>query len=219
MKKEQRQTLREILGAISEEDIKERSIIACNLLCGQPEFQKAEIMMTFLSLAREIDTSSLVLRAWMERTRVLAPKVSWEQRRMLPIEITSLTQDIRDTPVGIREPAGGSPIPVANIDLVIVPGLVWGHQRVAIHLRQPRDPRTQQQPLHAEVVIRCNLIGQRGTRSDQRHLPTQHVYKLGKFVDLQPAHDSPDRRDLRMIQRHEFFGVRRAVAAHGAKLG
>ena len=123
MKKEQRQTLREILGAISEEDIKERSIIACNLLCGQPEFQKAEIMMTFLSLAREIDTASLVLRAWMERTRVLAPKVSWEQRRMLPIEITSLTQDIRDTPVGIREPSGGTPIPVANIDLVIVPGL------------------------------------------------------------------------------------------------
>ena len=123
MKRDLRQKLREILAAIPEEEIRERSIRACYLLCDQPEFKKAEIMMTFLSLAHEIDTSPLVLRAWMERTRVLAPKVSWEQRRMLPIEVTSLTQDIRDTPMGIREPAGGTPIPVANIDLVIVPAL------------------------------------------------------------------------------------------------
>jgi 5-formyltetrahydrofolate cyclo-ligase len=42
---------------------------------------------------------------------------------MLPIEIRSLSDDVSETPLGIREPAQGVPIPVANIDLVVVPGL------------------------------------------------------------------------------------------------
>jgi 5-formyltetrahydrofolate cyclo-ligase len=55
--------------------------------------------------------------------RILAPKVSWEQRRMLPIEIRSLSDDVSDSPLGLREPAQGMPIPVGSIDMVIVPGL------------------------------------------------------------------------------------------------
>ena len=79
--------------------------------------------MVFLSLPTEIDTTSLVLHAWRDMKRVLAPKVSWEQRRMLPIEIKSLSDNVSESPLGIREPAQGVPFPVANIDLVIVPGL------------------------------------------------------------------------------------------------
>src|SRR5262249_32198383 len=60
---------------------------------------------------------------WRDIKRVLAPRVSWEQRRMLPIEINSLTSDIHEGNMGIREPLEGMPIPVFEIDLVIVPGL------------------------------------------------------------------------------------------------
>jgi len=79
--------------------------------------------MVFLSMPHEIDTSSLVLQAWAERKRVLAPRISWEQRRLLPTEIRSLTDNISRTALGIREPTSGVPIPVADIDLVVVPGL------------------------------------------------------------------------------------------------
>jgi 5-formyltetrahydrofolate cyclo-ligase len=79
--------------------------------------------MVFLSLPTEIDTTPLVLHAWRDHKRVLAPKVSWEQRRMLPIEIQSLSDDVSESPLGIREPAQGVPIPVGSIDLAIVPGL------------------------------------------------------------------------------------------------
>ncbi len=47
---------------------------------------------------------------------------------MLPIEIRSLTSDVRDGMMGIREPLAGFPIPVADIDLVIVPGLGFDQQ-------------------------------------------------------------------------------------------
>lgn len=125
MKKDLRQKLRSVLAGIPAEEVAARSHRACEHLFAQPEFAKAEIVMVFLSLATEIDTSPIVLRAWQQRKRVLAPKVSWGQRRMLPVEIRSLTDDLAETTMGIREPLSGIPFPIPLIDLVIVPGLAF----------------------------------------------------------------------------------------------
>ena len=76
----------------------------------------------------EIDTSPIVLRCWQDRKRVLAPKVSWNQRRMLPVEIRSLTEDLMITGMGIREPISGIPFPITLLDLVIVPGMGFDGQ-------------------------------------------------------------------------------------------
>ena len=118
IKKQTRQRLRQILAAISPDEVARRSQLACELLCQQREYRKAEVLMVFLSLPKEIDTTLLVLRAWQDRKRVLAPKVSWEQRRMLPIEIDSLSQNLSTSQMGLR-------------DLVVVPGLgfdPFGHR-------------------------------------------------------------------------------------------
>lgn len=79
--------------------------------------------MVFLSLPSEPDTTPIVLRAWQDGKRVLAPKVSWNQRRMLPMEIRSLTDDLVTSTMGIREPISGVPFPISLLELVIVPGL------------------------------------------------------------------------------------------------
>lgn len=123
IKKEIRQQLRAKMAAISPAVLHERSIQACSQLTHTPEYARSEIVMVFLSLPAEVDTTPLVLQAWRDRKRVLAPKVSWEQRRMLPIQIDSLSDDLSESALGIREPADGVPIPLANIDLVIVPGI------------------------------------------------------------------------------------------------
>ena len=111
------------MDGISPEELHERSTIACGRLVEQPEYRRAEVVMIFLSMRNEVDTSHIALHCWNSMKRVLAPKASWEQRRMLPIEIKSFTSDVRNGVLGIREPAEGLPIPVADIDLVIVPGL------------------------------------------------------------------------------------------------
>lgn len=127
-KKEIRQHLRRVLTGIPPETLHERSNRACARLVETREYHRAQILMLFLSLPNETDTTSLVLQAWRDHKRVLAPKVGWEQRRMLPIEIQSLSDDVSESPLGIREPARGAPIPVADIDLVVVPGLAFdGH--------------------------------------------------------------------------------------------
>ena len=123
VKKELRQRLRKILAEVSAEDLATKSLRACHRLFEQPEYVKAEVVMVFLSGPNEIDTSPVVLRAWQDRKRVLAPKVSWNQRRMLPMEVRSLTGDVATTDMGIREPVGGIPIPISMIDVVIVPVL------------------------------------------------------------------------------------------------
>lgn len=117
--------MRDRLSAIAPGDLHARSVTACRALCEQREYRLADVIMIFLSTAAEIDTSPIALQAWADRKRVLAPRVSWEQRRMLPIEINSLTRDVRDGMMGLREPLDGMPIPVADIDLVIVPGLAF----------------------------------------------------------------------------------------------
>jgi len=110
------------MASIDADSLRTRSAAACRLLVEQPEYQKAEVVMVFLSLPHEVDTTTLVLRAWQDSKRVLAPKGSWEQRRMLAIEISSI-DDVGDTVLGMREPAKGDPVLAGEIDLVIVPGL------------------------------------------------------------------------------------------------
>ena len=123
LKKDLRQKLRTVLAGIPADQAAARSQKACDRLFEQKEFQKAEIVMVYLSLTGEVDTSPIVLRSWQLRKRVLAPKVSWSQRRMIPVEIRSLSDDLAETTMGIREPVSGIPFPIPMIDLVIVPGL------------------------------------------------------------------------------------------------
>jgi 5-formyltetrahydrofolate cyclo-ligase len=100
-----------------------KSLAACNLIATSPEFAAASVVMLFLSTPLEIDTVPLALKCWQAGKTVVVPKVSWDQRRMLPVEITSLNTDITTTGPGVREPVGGKPIPIGFIDLVVVPGV------------------------------------------------------------------------------------------------
>lgn len=123
MKKELRRKLRAVLVAIPPATLVERSRSAAALLFEQPEYRSAEIMMVYLALPQEADTTRIVLQAWQDGKRVLAPQVSWESHAMIPIEIRNLDTDVARTDFGLREPIRGQPIPISLIDLVIVPGL------------------------------------------------------------------------------------------------
>lgn len=123
MKKELRTRLRAALASISPEEVHERSRRAAARLVQTPEYRRSEIMMIYLSMPQEADTTPIVLQAWQDRKKVVAPQVSWDSRQMVPVEIRNLDEDIGKNQLGIREPIRGLPIPVELIDLVIVPGL------------------------------------------------------------------------------------------------
>lgn len=118
-----RRRLREILAGIAEADRHARSVAACNLIAASPEFAAARIVMLYLSTPTEVDTAPLALRCWQQGKTVVVPKVSWDAKRMLPVEICSLQTSMTTTGAGVREPMAGKPVPTEFIDLVIVPGL------------------------------------------------------------------------------------------------
>ena len=98
-----------MLESMPQAEMAAKSALAMDHLTGTSEYARAQIIMVYLSLPTEIDTTGIVLRAWQDHKRVLAPRISWEQRRMMPTEIRSLTSDLVETSMGLREPVSGPP--------------------------------------------------------------------------------------------------------------
>jgi 5-formyltetrahydrofolate cyclo-ligase len=118
-----RRELRDRLAAMTEQQRHQKSLAACSLLASSPEFAAARTVMLYLHTTLEVDTAPLALKAWQAGKSVVVPKVSWDQRRMLPVEISSLNDHMTIAGPGVREPVNGMPVPVEFIDLVIVPGM------------------------------------------------------------------------------------------------
>ena len=102
-----------------------KSMAVCKRLMDMPEFEKSEIVMIYLPIPEEVDVSPVALRGWQEQKIICAPKISWDRRHMLPIEIHSLQSGLVSTVKGLREPADGEPIGMESLDLVLVPAMVF----------------------------------------------------------------------------------------------
>jgi len=122
-KAELRRKLMKCLLAIPSEQRSERSRKACQNLASIEQFQKASTVMMFLSLPHEVDTSEAILHAWQLGKAVAVPKISWEQRHMIPVRINSLEKGFSTGASGLRNPIAGVPVPFGDIDLVVTPAL------------------------------------------------------------------------------------------------
>ncbi|MGD8499085.1 MAG: 5-formyltetrahydrofolate cyclo-ligase [Phycisphaerales bacterium] len=120
------QLRRELLNrllAIPLEQRSERSRKACQNLVSIAQFQGASTIMMFLSLPHEVDTSEAILHAWQLGKAIAVPKISWQQRHMIPVQISSLETGFSTGASGLRNPIAGSPVPFGEIDLVVTPAL------------------------------------------------------------------------------------------------
>jgi len=79
--------------------------------------------MMYLSLPPEADTSEAILHAWQLGKVVVVPKVSWQQRYMIAVQINSLETGFSTSSWGLRNPIAGVPMPFEEIDLVVTPAL------------------------------------------------------------------------------------------------
>jgi 5-formyltetrahydrofolate cyclo-ligase len=118
-----RHELRERLLKMSDEQRSEESKKACQNLVSTPQFQNAAVIMMYLSLPHEVDTSEAILSAWQLGKVVAVPKISWGQRHMIPVQITSLETGFSTEVAGLRNPVTGMPMPIRDIDLVVAPAL------------------------------------------------------------------------------------------------
>ena len=118
-----RQRLQKCLLEMSAEQKDGKSRKACRNLISTPQFQDASVIMMYLSLPHEVDTTEAILCAWQQSKVVAVPKVSWQQRHMIAVEIHSLESGFSTEVGGLRNPIKGVPVPVDEIDMVVTPGL------------------------------------------------------------------------------------------------
>ena len=122
-KVELRRQLRSRLLTMAPSEQKAKSRKACQNLISTGQFQHASIVMIYLSLPHEVDTSEAILHAWQLGKIVAVPKISWQQRHMIPVQIMSLETGLSTGTLGLRSPVTGVPIPFRDIDLVVAPAL------------------------------------------------------------------------------------------------
>lgn len=123
-----RAQMKQFLAGITPEERHRRSLAACRLLSETKHFRNAQLIMMFLSMDSEIETSTIALAAWKEGKSIAVPRTDWETRRMDPVEINSLETNMQTAGPGtisVREPVGGKVVPLDMIDLVVVPGLAF----------------------------------------------------------------------------------------------
>ena len=130
MKKAVRNQIKVELASLSARQARDGSAKAAQRLMELPEFHDARTIMAYLPIPGEIDTTSIILKAWQDDKTVLVPKVSWDERHMVAVELTSLDAGLVVSK-GLREPADAMPWPAENIDFVIVPAIAFdrhGHR-------------------------------------------------------------------------------------------
>lgn len=120
---ELRHNLRSRLFALPQSQRRSESKMACQNLIATDEYKNASVIMIFLSLTHEVDTTTVILDAWQQGKTVAVPKVSWQQRHMIPVEITSLETGFSESSNGLKNPTTGVPMPLEEIDMVVTPGL------------------------------------------------------------------------------------------------
>jgi 5-formyltetrahydrofolate cyclo-ligase len=127
-----RQDMRARLADNTVERLREASIAACARVIALDAFRTARIVMLYMPLASEIDVTPVALRCFQLAKTVCVPRVDWQRKDMIAIEVNELDDRVMDVDEhGIRVPRQGQPVLPSMIDLVVAPGLAFdtrGHR-------------------------------------------------------------------------------------------
>jgi 5-formyltetrahydrofolate cyclo-ligase len=124
-KKQLRLKLQKCLQDMPLEQKIEKSKRACSNLVSTQQFKDASVIMMYLAIPYETDCSDAILSAWQQGKIVVVPKISWEQKYMIPVRINSLDADFATEVSGLRNPISGVPVSFREIDLIVTPGLAY----------------------------------------------------------------------------------------------
>ena len=125
-KSDLRRQMRRTLKAMSGAARRTACQAACRRLMELEAFGAARVVMLYMPLADEVDTTPIALRAFRSSKTVCVPRVDWRRKDMEPVEVHTFDDHVMDVDEhGLRVPREGAPLVPATIDLVVVPGLAF----------------------------------------------------------------------------------------------
>jgi 5-formyltetrahydrofolate cyclo-ligase len=120
-------------------------------------FWHAKTVGCYLSMAEEVDTSAIILRAWRMKKRVFVPVIEKNSslgfRRLKPE--TSL---IRDT-LGILSPRDGATIKPGDLDIMLTPLVAFDDSKHRVGMGGGFFDRSFAELRYRSLYVRPKLIG------------------------------------------------------------
>jgi len=116
--------MREIIRQITSDEKKRFSRMITDKILQLPEYLNSRVIMAFLSMEVEYDTSEFIDRAIESGKVICAPKVDWDSWSMYPVRICNSSDVIVDNH-NLKEPKGDEQVLPDEIDLILVPGLAF----------------------------------------------------------------------------------------------
>lgn len=112
---------------MSEKEWQARSALIHQRLFAQLEFFQAEVIAFYMAIDREVRTQEMVREALGQGKKVLIPKLYREADPLRLSEVRDIDAELRRGPWGILEPQEEylRPIPLAEVELIIVPGVAF----------------------------------------------------------------------------------------------
>lgn len=125
-----RKRLLNLLRNQKEEDRLRKSRVILKRLFALPEFQRSKTILFYASFDGEVETFEMMKQAKKLGKKIALPTIIKNQKKIVPLLIEDLEEDLTVGSYGIKEPKAKSPknLEINKIDLVIVPGVAFDRQ-------------------------------------------------------------------------------------------
>ncbi len=128
-KEDLRKKMKQRLNHQTKVERRRKSKIIQENLFRQKEFLSSKCVMLYVSKGTaEVETRPIIKKALKTGKKVVLPVTLVRQKRILPVILNSMRQGLKKGPYGIYEPKvydRERPVSVREIDLVVVPGVVF----------------------------------------------------------------------------------------------
>ena len=114
-------------ASLSSDEVKNLSEKICKNLLNEPIIQNAKTVLTYLPYGKEVSLMQLNEYFWNKNVKLLVPVCRKSEPGIMDAVVLSKTDmlNLKKTKLGVMEPENGIIESPENIDLVLVPGVVF----------------------------------------------------------------------------------------------
>ena len=123
-KEQLRKALKEKRKSLSAAEVDEKSSVAAKIFLESDVYKKASTIMLYMPIQNEVDTSRIIDRAFMDKKQLVFPVTDRKNGVITPYLAEDKTE-FKKGAFSVPEPALRKEISFEEIDVILVPGIVF----------------------------------------------------------------------------------------------
>jgi len=124
MKSQIREKMKAERRAMSREEVAEKSSKAAKVFLASEIYKNSKVIMLYMPLGNETDTSEIIDKAFEDGKRVVLPVTNRETAIITPVFYDRNTV-LEKGDFSVNEPKNGENVTKSDIDVVVVPGIAF----------------------------------------------------------------------------------------------